>query len=294
MNKSHGYRKKFSTIWALIFFKTVLLAGICYGQNLPPIIKTEFELAGEVYLTNMEPKTRKMVSDSIEMHMAILCENPFGFLRWTPGFDTTGTLQSHSALRIKLTGKAGQAIQMKFSAINNGNAIEFSNLPKIQLYDVWDDPKSHEPKTLIRDIKIKLESFIESDAFQIKIHEGFLKAIPIINTIQSDSARQSLIVPIKWEALNAGPESILSVEFFALNENVRFPGIIKMQLVGPWKGMIMCAVNKFIFLPVNSDKWDVKIPEILEENNLIDLTVFMEKYFKNLNPGTMGTTVIDP
>jgi len=275
-----------------------------YGQGVPPVVKTEFIIEASVF-DNFEQSVKANLKSYLAWRMAHFCKANFGFLRWDPVSDQTTLSETDTKLSLKLTAQErefGFVVSLEYAAEICGQKYPLSELQSILLYQVWDDQPTHDHARLQRDIEQKITENFGSDVFRKKLHKEFLKYIPLTEKIQVDGEDHRLIIPIKWHALNADLRSVMLVEFKATSHGEPKPGNMLLRPEGrnfkdKWQNLMhctVCSVRMFSYPPIDVKAWDDAIPGILKSDRIESLKVFMNIYEKNLNPGTIGTTILDP
>jgi len=290
------------TLWAgLLFFWIVFFAPpSLLAQQDPPLVTTSFIIEATVF-DDIDSGERQNLEDEIARYLADQCRRHYGFLQWR---EKSLILESSATAAFELrlieeVGVFGASVFLLFTASIENIPVEIPRIGREQLYQAWDDLPTHDPARLAGDIKKLLGEQFHSEAFTQPLHTDFLKSVPLVAEVHVDSAREIIILPLKWELLKAGPHSELDVSFVAgLNED-KSPGIMTLRPEGPypnerWLGMVQCYVTLFHYPRVDAVSWHEAIPEILLPENIIELHVFMNSFVEKKYIGTVGRTVQEP
>ena len=290
------------TLWAgLLFFWIVFFAPPrLLAQQDPPLVTTSFIIEATVF-DDIDSGERKKLEGKIGRYLADQCRQQYGFLQWG---EKSAISESSAAAAFELrlieeVGVFGASVFLLFTAAIENTPVEIPHIGRLQLYQAWDDLPSHDPARLEGDIKKLLDEQFLAEAFTRPLHADFLKSIPLVAEVHVDSARERIILPLKWENLNAGPESVLDVSFAAGLDEDKSPGNMILSPEGSnlsdrWFGMVQCYVTLFHYPRVDAVSWHEAIPEILLPENIIELHVFMNSFVKQTHTGTVGHTVQEP
>ena len=290
------------TLWVgLLFFWLIFFApSLLLAQQDPPLVTTSFIIEATVF-DDIDSSERQKLELEIARYLVDQCRRHYGFLQWQEK-SATSESSSNATLELRLieeVGVFGASIFLSFTAAIKNIQVEIPRVGRVQLYLAWDDLPTHDPVRLAGDIKKLLDEQFHSEAFTQPLHTDFLKSIPLVAEVHVDSARQRIIIPLKWENLNAGPESVLNVSFAAGLDEDKSPGNMVLSLEGSnlsdqWFGMVQCYVTLFHYPRVDAVSWHEAIPEILLPENIIELHVFMNSFVKQTYTGTVGRTVQEP
>ncbi|MEA3546260.1 MAG: hypothetical protein U9R66_01245 [Thermodesulfobacteriota bacterium] len=283
-------------LWIMIFAPSRLLA-----QPEPPLVATSFIIEATVF-DDFDPVERQKLEDEIARYLADQCRRHYGFLQWKEkSAASESSVDAAFELRlIEEVGVFGASVFLLFTASIENIPVEIPRIGRVQLYQAWDDLPTHDPARLTGDIKKLLGKQFHSEAFIQPLHTDFLKSVPLVAEVHVDSAREIIILPLKWELLNVGSESVLDVSFVAEVDEDKSPGIMTLRpegsyLIGDrWVGMVQCYVTLFHYPRVDAVSWHDAIPEILLPENIIELHVFMNSFVKQTYTGTVGRTVQEP
>lgn len=280
----------------LIFF-ILINVGLLNGQE-PPVVGISFLIPDTVF-TEIDPEVQDAIISEINNHIVEKCSTYFGFLSWK-SVSTSTSLSSDQLLLLNLktiNNSIGlQAYDLVYSGkIGNDYYPNFQQIRPYRLYEYYDEKPIHNPQKLKEDIIKGIETQFFDEAFRRDLHNNFLKEIPLTQKVYPDSSSQRIILPILWSELNSTQRSILLVEFKANGRD----GYMEVNPVGQvytgqWDGMVKCVVIHFSHDPIEDNHWNDEIIRRLQKPQLDTVDVFMSVYDKKNNPGTFGTTVIDP
>ena len=282
-------------LWSMFFAPSRLLA-----QQEPPLVTTSFIIEATVF-DDIDANERQNLEEEIARYLAGQCRLHYGFLQWGKKSATTeSSVDATFELRlIEEVGVFGASVFLLFTASIENAPVEIPHIGRLQLYQAWDDLPTHDPARLAGDIKKLLDDQFHSEAFIRPLHTDFLKFIPLVTEVHVDSARERIILPLKWELLNVGSESVLDVSFAAGADEEKSPGNMILSPEGSnlsdrWFGMVQCYVMLFHYPRVDAVSWHESIPGILLPENIIELHVFMNSYVKQRSSGTIGRTSLEP
>lgn len=282
-------------LWSMFFAPSRLLA-----QQDPPLVTTSFIIEATVF-DDIDSGERQKLEQDIARYLAHQCRRHYGFLQWGKK-SVSSESPVAAALELRLieeVGDFGASVFLLFTVAIENVPVEIPRIGRVQMYQAWDDLPTHDPARLAGDIKKLLDDQFHSEAFTRPLHRDFLKSIPLVAEVHVDSVRERIILPLKWEHLNAGSESVLDVSFAAGPDEDKSPGNMILSPEGSnlsdrWFGMVQCYVTLFHYPRVDAVSWHESIPEILFPENIIELHVFMNSYVKQTYPSTVGRTVQDP
>ena len=290
------------TLWFGLLFLWIIFFSPFHvsAQQDPPLVAASFIIEATVF-DDIGPLEQQHLEDDISGYLVDKCREHYGFLRWGKK-STISDSSADAALELRLieeVGVFGASVFLHFTVTIENTPLEIPHIGRLQLYQAWDDLPTHDPERLAGDIRKMLDEQFLSEAFTRPLHTDFLKSIPLVAEIYVDSDRERIILPLKWDNLNAGPESVLNVSFAAGVNEDKSPGNMNLSPEGSnlsdrWFGMVQCYVTLFRYPRVDAVSWHEAIPAILLPENILKLHVFMNSYVQQRDPGTVGGTVQDP
>lgn len=298
MKDNYKHDRLFRITLGLTFF-ILINAGSISGQEHTPTVKVSFEIPASVF-PDYDSQVRESIITEINSDLAEKCSTYFSFLHWTTISQISSVSDYDYRLILKLTVSLLQNgltnFDLEYIGKIDTNYFEiYRFLKPYRLYNYYEDIPVQQPAKLKEDIMTAMEKQFIEDEFRLKLHENFLKVIPISQNALADSEKQRLILPIEWSDLKATEESVLRVEF----ESDQIRGIIKMNPEVPittdsLKGQSQCVIIFFSYEPINVSTWHNEIAKRLSRSHLNYLNVYMIKYDRDINPGTYNAIVTDP
>lgn len=270
--------------WALLF---ALPAAVAAQQD-PPRVEIDFQVAPGSRFDRV-PAQRDGARPLILQHLSELGSSHFGFLRWAPA--PPGAAGSGGAGTTRLTVRleevprgAGKDKVLRFKARADGRDFDLRPLEGV-VYPWHRLDLPPDAAGLARDVAHELDRLFALDNFRHQLHERFLKAVPLATVVGADARDKRIFVPLRWETLQADPDSVLRVQFEVRGATPR-PGTLKISQVqkrsrDPHRGGIQGAIALLDCAPLllsNLGDWSDDVPTLLKPEGLLKPQVFMEKY----------------
>ncbi len=273
------------------------------GQDRPPVVSVEFEVADSLYIANMDVEPIEQIESTVSRRLAKLSERYFKFLRWSHEPQSGSVPDPAARLKVSLVGKpqpVGSEIELAFAATVGGKQVDLPHISNKRIYRSFDEQHAHAPSLLQADVLDSLEVQFRNESFRAHLQKQFLRTIPLTRQVHVDRDNQRLVIPIPWDSLRASDESVLLVEFFVVEAmpEERTDGSLRLMPDGRATmdgvtGLTRCAILRFNFPPSLREEWDPRIPAVLSLAE--EKVVFMEFYDPDTSPpGTQAGLVTDP
>lgn len=290
-----------------------------------PVVTVSFDLSTAPLYQNLPDKDR--VAQEITSYLTEQArqEGAFGFVRWHTASDASVQADEvKAALTLQMVqldtsfdGGIASEIILRFSAKTVEGPLPDFKIEQT-LYGLGDLEKhQHNPDKLKRTIQSKIDAWFEAagaETFQNALMNGFLKKVPLSESVQVDEDNSLLIIPLRaqgQESLNQ--TSVLRATFRAKKDNGQaldgeftarvLPGGFPLT---PSERVLYCMVQTFFYphaffhdapllMLEGLSPQDLHatfgrdIKEILEARRE-GLTVYMEAYRTSLSsPSGTGT-----
>lgn len=286
----------------LALLAVLVQPGWLVAQNSPPRVRTQFVLESAEFRDSYGAETSRLVEDSLAAVLARQMRSHYPFLRWTPagspGSDTIAT-----ELRLTMISRAGgfaPVIELMPTTVVDSVAVEDLDPPVIPLYGSFDRQPTQDPRQLRVDITDTLTAALRNDGFRTEFHEHLLTRIPLVDEVEVLETDRQIAIPLRWEELSAGTESVFRVTFIsAPPASTRADGTMELKVQGRLFAegadapAIRCTIVQFEFprhvLPPGI--WFAELPTILEHIEDGSLKVFMDTYRFDPNAGVEGGLV---
>jgi hypothetical protein len=271
------------------------------AQDAPPWVDVDFSIQAKNFKNNLQGVSQ--IETEIERVITDLCSNYFPFLRWR--IAGLAGPDIYNGLNLALTQE--EAIPMpriivSFSCNIEKNSIKLPAIQSIIVHEAFDmDRPTQDPEKFILRVKSLLRQRFHNEDFRSRLHRDFLSSIPLSQRIIVAESEHLVVVPIKWELLKPGGDSVLYVDFVSFGEpGSEKSGTMKLSLIqkrwrAPSPGSVQGAIAMLNFAPliiVNVGEWHEDIPLIFSGN--VGLKVYMEKYVEKVNPDTLAGLVTRP
>jgi hypothetical protein len=290
----------------------LLLVVDTEANDRPPIVKTAFEIQAQDFRFNLSEESRKRVEMEVAKNLASLGNEWFPFVEWKPMDESDNPGDIAYLLRLTLEGEDNsefaQDIYLAYSASIMGKPKKLLKTPRKQLYKYSDDQPTQYRNKLRRALSKTIAAQFSNAEFQEGLERYFLAHIPLATELRLDAPNKLFSIPITWQGLELGKESVFSVIFTAEvpDESTTSDivlvddGIIELNPHRDMIGKLGCvailfahhaktyAKNEIIGDP---DVWNY-ITEVFDA--LVDgsLRVFMKDF--SLPEGGFDSVVIDP
>jgi hypothetical protein len=252
------------------------------AQQDPPQVEIDFQVAPGTRFDRV-PAQRDGARPLIIKHLSSLGASHFGFLRWSaiaPGAAASATPRLTVRLEEVPRG-AGKDKILRFKAHADGREFDLKPLDGV-VYPWHRLDLPPDAAGLARDVAHELDRLFALDNFRHQLHDRFLKAVPLATVVGADSQDRRIFVPLRWETLQADPDSVLRVQFEVRGATPR-PGTLKISQVqkrarDPHRGGIQGAISLLDCAPLLLRDWTDEVPALMKPEGLIRPQVFMEKY----------------
>lgn len=252
------------------------------AQQDPPQVEIDFQVAPGSRFDRV-PAQRDGARPLIVKHLSSLGGSHFGFLRWSaaaPGTGRPGAPRLTVRLEEVPRG-AGKDKVLRFKAHADGREFDLQPLDGV-VYPWHRLDLPADAAGLARDVGRELDRLFAIDNFRRQLHERFLKAVPLATVVGADARDKRIFVPLRWETLQADPDSVLRVQFEVSGATPRH-GTMKISQVqkrsrDPHRGGIQGAISLLDCAPLLLRDWTDEVPVLMRPEGLIRPQVFMETY----------------
>ncbi len=272
------------------------------AQKAPPIVRLRFTVEASDFVQNFDPpSSRKEFEQEITAELVPKLWERFSYLRWVSAFDSVPEpVAADLTIALKDQRPARPTdITLVYSAFVGENQVFFDRNLEEKLYRKSDQQPTNDHSRLREDLLAKLGQQLNNDGFLLLLQDKFLRGVPLVSEIDVRGLDQRVILPITYELLGPPSESsVLRVEFVAQRPGEQQKeGSLSLsptaRFLGDPMGTVECSVTRFNFAPFNESTWHPEIPAVLGVK-IGSVRVFMERFLKKVNPGTLGGTVTDP
>lgn len=287
-----------------LFLAAVLgwcVAGPALAQEAPPLVSVALCLEAGVYRDNLGA-AGDTVAAAVAAHAAeVFGQVPaFGYVRWAAGTCEHPAADAAAAVVLRLEQTPEGDVHLTF-ATGGGETLTFMNPRAFHplVFHWFDDPLAHDPEALTRRLRRLLDTHLATELFQSAFEETVLQRVPLARALELAPASNRLLIPLRYAALRAAPESTFQVRFEAAA-----PGNLKARLEGEFftgeDRILECSPFEFrypghdYFTPVDISLNWAAIQRILSDSSGVRARVFMRKYIYDFNVGTCGGLVCDP
>ncbi len=275
----------------------LLSAPAARAQAALPTVAIDFVIESPKHVDNFKPDAlRRQFELDMAAELARLSQDRFSFLKWVP-VNNVGNASPAAQLTLTIKTESGSSfpgILLEYGAKIGGQPHAVEVTPE-RLYGGFDDQRTNDHVLLKQDLKAKVAQQFASDAFRRDLHEGFLRHIPLADSVMLREPQ--VIVPVNPDELGASHESVLLVLFKAKPSGSPEDGVIELIPLSEEGGSLGCLIRKLLFPTVVVDHlggWNPNIPTILQSPVVVDVKVFMADYKKKVNPGTEGALSTRP
>lgn len=270
-----------------------------YAQNDaqdPPLISIGVCVDAPLYKDNI-PSHVTPIEEEVARGLADHYDKiiQFGYLRWAAGTCQQPAMGAAAALTIHLVQVPqafGSEIRLEYRFKGQSLASVGPELFYPRLFEWYDDPYTHNPRALTREILNALKQSANSDTFQQNLGP-VLQSIPLSSTITLGSAPNRLIVPLRSDLLQAKPiDTTLRAEF---TDAGMIAGNMRMRLEGAYpagvENVLQCMLTDFSYLnhiystPERINANWTSLEDVLTEPNLRGVTIYMHQYSPDFFPG---------
>lgn len=270
---------------ALVLALLLAVPASVEAQLDPPRVEIDFQVAPGSRFDRV-PAQRDGARPLILQHLSTLGSSHFGFLRWAPA--PPGAAGSGGSATTRLTVRleevprgAGKDKILRFKGHADGREFDLRPLDGV-VYPWHRLDLPADAAGLARDVAHELDRLFALDNFRHQLHDRFLKAVPLATVVGADARDKRIFVPLRWETLQADPDSVLRVQFEVRGATPR-PGTLKISQVqkrarDPHRGGIQGAIALLDCAPLLLRDWTDEVPALMKPEGLIKPQVFMEKY----------------
>jgi hypothetical protein len=272
------------TLALLLLIPALILAApaAAAAQQDPPQVEIDFQVAAGS-LFDRVPAQRDGARPLIIKHLSSLGASHFGFLRWSatvPRAAASATPRLTVRLEEVPRG-AGKDKILRFKAHVDGGEFDLKTLDGV-VYEWHRLDLPPDAAGLARDVVHELNRLFALDNFRNQLHERFLKAVPLATVVGADAQDRRIFVPLRWETLQADPDSVLRVQFQVSGATPRH-GTMKISQVqkrsrDPHRGGIQGAISLLDCAPLLLRDWSDDVPALMKPEGLVKPQVFMETY----------------
>jgi hypothetical protein len=266
----------------------ILLAAASAAAQPPPELEAAFVLdpTSVFATTKLTSPQQTQVRDRVSRRLADLCKSHFGFFRWRPAGQARAAGSTRLTVTLRdLPRQSGQDNVLELSGRREGVEILLPQLGRTVVYQWFDLPKPSDPGTLGDRLIEKLEGLFANEAFRRELHARFLRGIPLAKEVVALDGDHRVIVPLSWDELRPGSDTVLLVKFIAAQQKV---GEMQLSLVmkrfgQPKPGALQGAIKQFDCAPLTLSTlgaWNAQIPTLLAGAKHV--RVFMQSYVNDL------------
>ncbi len=274
------------------------------AQDAPPWVDVNFSIEAANFKDNL-PRVPE-IERELEQFMVKLCSNHFPFLRWRL-VDPADTADAGGRHRLDIVLAQEDAIPLPqivlaFASTIYSKPVKLPAIESITVHQSYDmDRPTHNPDEFKIRIKRKLKKRFLNEDFRALLHKYFLSSIPLSQRIFVAETEHRVIVPILWELLRLGGESVLYVDFVSrIEQGSKKGGSMKLSSIqkrwhAPSPGSVQGAITSLDFAPillVRIGDWHEDIPRIFSGD--VGINVYMEKYVEKVNLNTEAGLVTRP
>ena len=142
-------------------------------------------------------------------------------------------------------------------------------------------PYRNAPK-LIQEVTAKIAKWLQSDAIGPKVHDDFVRHVPLATRVEFDDSLQAILIPLPWLRAQLSRNSTFRLEFTRatpLSEMTIVLNRVARRLDDPLQGDTQSRINscEASGAPVDGDLWAACIG-ILKQHNPPPLLVRIEHY----------------
>lgn len=261
----------------------LLIPARTAAQQDPPQVEIDFQVAAGSRFDRV-PAQRDGARPLVIKHLSSLGASHFGFLRWSavaPGAAASATPRLTVRLEEVPRG-AGKDKVLRFKAHADGREFDLRPLEGV-VYQWHRLDLPADAAGLARDVGHELDRLFAIDNFRHQLHERFLKAVPLATVVGADAHDRRIFVPLRWETLQADPDSVLRVQFGVSSGATSRQGTMKISQVqkrsrDPHRGGIQGAISLLDCAPLLLRDWTDEVPALMKPEGLIKPQVFMETY----------------
>ncbi|HJX29538.1 MAG TPA: hypothetical protein VJ885_16670 [Thermoanaerobaculia bacterium] len=260
----------------------LLVSPAAAAQQDPPQVEIDFQVAPGSRFDRV-PAQRDGARPLVIKHLSTLGASYFGFLRWSaaaPG--AAGSATPRLTVRLEEAPRgAGKDKVLRFKAHADGREFDLRPLEGV-VYEWHRLDLPADAAGLARDVGHELDRLFALDNFRRELHERFLRAVPLATAVGADAQDRRIFVPLRWETLQADPDSVLRVQFEVRGATPR-QGTMKISQVqkrsrDPHRGGIQGAISLLDCAPLLLRDWTDEVPALMKPEGLIRPRVFMETY----------------
>ena len=283
-----------------------VLFGLSYeasAQDMPPDVQVSFRIEASNFKENL-PRLA-VTEKNLTKFIAQKCADHFPFVQWRMA-ESVNLIEgkSNSALSFVLAEENAvplPRIVLTIQGVIEGQKIKLPEIAPVIIYQSFDlDRPTHDPDKLSLKIQPIVRDLFISDVFQKDLYDGFLRSIPLASHIVVIKDEKRIIIPVRWETLRIGEESVLKVLFTAkASDGQKQEGLMKLTFLHkrwrePNPGSVMGAIHGFEFAPITIEGpgWHENIPAIFAGE--VGSKVYMDTYIEKIILHTEGDLVTSP
>jgi hypothetical protein len=293
---------------------TALAAGLLApgsgSAQPPPLVEATFHVDPASQLaTKLPPAQLRFAQERLSKLLAELCATHFGFVRWRwvrPGQPVDRGVP-RLTLRLRDVLKEGnKEITLGFVKTVDRREEPIPLLGPFTLVEWWKPNRPATENALYELVAAKLdgaEGLFAGDTFRTRLHNWFLKGIPLAREVLPIAGERTVVVPLRWDAVRAASASILEVRFVSrCTPTQPAPGVMRLSLVAKrvnpqYLGFMESAITLFHCAALTLEgtgAWSDEIPGLFEKSAVSETNVYMDTYVPALDTGTADGLVIDP
>jgi hypothetical protein len=138
-----------------------------------------------------------------------------------------------------------------------------------------------DPEGLISFLDAKIKSRLNTDNTEAKIHDDFIKAVPLATRIEFDKSADAVLIPISWSTAQISDESLFRLEFIRPAPAGRIKVLLGAteRMLEPMKGRTQGKVASCVAggSAVPDNIWSTCVA-ILEQQGAPPLSLSFERY----------------
>jgi len=219
---------------------------------------------------------------AIAQKLAIKLEDMFPPFDWTTAPPPDGAAATLIAT-LAQDGEALPNIVLHWSAKIGGTDLPLHDVHDWPIYEAnnADRPYREAPR-LITDIDAKMQHWLITDNTETKLHDDFIKWVPLATRVDFDETEKAVLIPLAWGSAKISDESEFRLEFTRPSPlskmKVLLNGVAE-RMSGNMQGKTQSIVASCVAsgVPVASDVWNTCVA-ILARQNAPPLFVSFERY----------------
>ncbi len=178
----------------------------------PGQVQVAFKIESEKFVSGLQAQVTD-VEKTVAGHLAAQLQAPFPLIEWlnaTPADAPAAVLTA----RLVQEGASVPLIQIVWSARVGDKDFTMPEIDPIKLYG---------PNKLIRpyrdadrlatDVQNALTAWIRTDTVERSVHDQFVTQVPLAVSVEFDTPRQAIVIPLLWERAKVRDDSVFLLEF---------------------------------------------------------------------------------